>query len=77
MICGAALFPALICGTAFLINFVAIYYHASRAIPILTMVTILATPPASNHSVFSTVGSGLSMSICCAATQPSGNSPGS
>ena len=40
MVCGAALFPALICGTAFLINFVAIYYHASRAIPILTMVTL-------------------------------------
>ncbi|CAI8002148.1 Transmembrane 9 superfamily member 3 [Geodia barretti] len=40
MVCGAALFPALICGTAFLINFVAIYYHASRAIPILTMLAV-------------------------------------
>ncbi len=38
MLAGACLFPALICGVVFLINFVAIYYHASRAIPFLTMV---------------------------------------
>ena len=41
MVCGAAFFPSLICGTMFLINFVAIYYHASRAIPFLTMVLAL------------------------------------
>ena len=35
---GAFVFPSLICGIVFLINFVAIYYHASRAIPFLTMV---------------------------------------
>ena len=35
---SAALFPAFVCGTAFLINFIAIYYHASRAIPFGTMV---------------------------------------
>lgn len=38
MFCGASLFPSLICGTAFIINFIAIYYHASRAIPFFTMV---------------------------------------
>ena len=41
MVVSAALLPALICGTAFLINFVALYYHASRAIPFVTMVTVL------------------------------------
>jgi len=30
MVCGAAFFPALICGTVFLINFVAIYYLMIR-----------------------------------------------
>lgn len=39
MFFGASLFPALICGLAFLINFIAIYYHASRAIPFFTMVS--------------------------------------
>ncbi len=28
----------MVCGTAFMINFIAIYYHASRAIPFGTMV---------------------------------------
>lgn len=40
MVVGAALFPSLICGVVFLINFIAIYYHASRAIPFLTMVAV-------------------------------------
>ena len=39
MVLSAALFPTLVCGVAFLINFIAIYYHASRAIPFLTMVS--------------------------------------
>lgn len=39
MVIGATLFPVLISGIAFLVNFVAIYYHASRAIPFLTMVS--------------------------------------
>ena len=43
MLFGASLFPALICGLAFLINFIAIYYHASRAIPFFTMVSIWLT----------------------------------
>ena len=41
MLVGASLFPGLICGTAFMINFIAIYYHASRAIPFLTMVSFM------------------------------------
>jgi transmembrane 9 superfamily protein 3 len=40
MFLSAFSLPALICGTAFLINFIAIYYHASRAIPFGTMVFI-------------------------------------
>uniref|UniRef100_A0A8C9EXR8 Transmembrane 9 superfamily member n=1 Tax=Pavo cristatus TaxID=9049 RepID=A0A8C9EXR8_PAVCR len=39
MFIGAFLIPAMVCGTAFFINFIAIYYHASRAIPFGTMVT--------------------------------------
>eukprot|EP00088_Acartia_fossae_P031989 TRINITY_DN32787_c0_g1_i1.p1 TRINITY_DN32787_c0_g1~~TRINITY_DN32787_c0_g1_i1.p1 ORF type:complete len:592 (-),score=97.35 TRINITY_DN32787_c0_g1_i1:248-2023(-) len=40
MLVSAFLVPALVCGTAFTINFVAIYYHASRAIPFGTMVAV-------------------------------------
>lgn len=32
--------PTFVCGTAFLINFIAIYYHASRAIPFGSMVAV-------------------------------------
>ena len=39
MVASAFLLPSLVCGVAFLINFVAIYYHASRAIPFGTMVS--------------------------------------
>lgn len=42
MILSAVLFPLLVCGTAFMINFIAIYYHASRAIPFATMVAVTA-----------------------------------
>jgi len=38
MFMSAFLVPSMVCGTAFLINFIAIYYHASRAIPFGTMV---------------------------------------
>ena len=38
MLFSTFLFPAMVCGTAFVINFVAIYYHASRAIPFTSMV---------------------------------------
>ncbi|RWS09662.1 Transmembrane 9 superfamily member 3-like protein [Dinothrombium tinctorium] len=41
MFLSAAMLPSLICGTAFLINFIAIYYHASRAIPFGTMVAVV------------------------------------
>lgn len=39
---SAALLPSLVCGTVFLINFIAIYYHASRAIPFGTMISVAA-----------------------------------
>ncbi|CAH1155285.1 unnamed protein product [Phaedon cochleariae] len=40
MIVSAFMLPACVCGTAFFINFIAIYYHASRAIPFGTMVAV-------------------------------------
>uniref|UniRef100_A0A646QE06 Transmembrane 9 superfamily member n=1 Tax=Hemiscolopendra marginata TaxID=943146 RepID=A0A646QE06_9MYRI len=40
MLLSAFLLPVLVCGTAFFINFIAIYYHASRAIPFGTMVAV-------------------------------------
>lgn len=40
MIISASLIPGLVCGSTFLINFVAMYYKASRAIPFGTMVAI-------------------------------------
>jgi hypothetical protein len=40
MLASAFLLPAVVCGTAFAINFIAIYYHASRAIPFGTMVSL-------------------------------------
>lgn len=39
---SAALLPSLVCGTVFLINFIAMYYHASRAIPFGTMLSVAA-----------------------------------
>nr|XP_022316407.1 uncharacterized protein LOC111120053 [Crassostrea virginica] len=40
MMVGAFMLPVAVCGTAFFINFIAIYYHASRAIPFGTMVAV-------------------------------------
>merc|ERR1712165_159784 len=40
MLMSAFLLPTLVCGTAFLVNFIAIYYHASRAIPFTTMIAV-------------------------------------
>lgn len=40
MFISASLLPLFVCGTGFLINFIAIYYHASRAIPFGTMIAI-------------------------------------
>ncbi|XP_043473138.1 transmembrane 9 superfamily member 3 [Leptopilina heterotoma] len=40
MLVSAFLIPVLVCGTAFFINFIAMYYHASRAIPFGSMVAV-------------------------------------
>ncbi|XP_055382600.1 transmembrane 9 superfamily member 3 [Condylostylus longicornis] len=40
MLVSAFMVPVFVCGTAFFINFIAIYYHASRAIPFGTMVAV-------------------------------------
>ncbi|XP_014677091.1 PREDICTED: transmembrane 9 superfamily member 3-like [Priapulus caudatus] len=40
MMLSAFVLPSLVCGTVFLINFIAIYYHASRAIPFTTMIAV-------------------------------------
>ncbi|CAJ0576779.1 unnamed protein product, partial [Mesorhabditis spiculigera] len=42
MLFGAFLLPSGVCGLAFLINFIAIYYHASRAIPFTVMLAVSA-----------------------------------
>lgn len=42
MLVSSFLVPVVVCGTAFLINFIAIYYHASRAIPFASMLSIAA-----------------------------------
>lgn len=39
---SAGLIPFVTCGTVFMINFIAMYYHASRAIPFGTMVSVAA-----------------------------------
>jgi hypothetical protein len=39
MLLSTFMIPALVCGTAFFINFIAMYYHASRAIPFGSMVS--------------------------------------
>ncbi len=41
MMASAFFIPTFVCGTAFCVNFVAIYYHASRAIPFGTMIAVL------------------------------------
>jgi len=40
MVISAFLLPFMVCSTAFFINFIAIYYHASRAIPFTTMIAV-------------------------------------
>ncbi|CAH1793365.1 unnamed protein product [Owenia fusiformis] len=40
MVISASLIPFIVCGTAFFINFIAISYHTSRAIPLGTMVAV-------------------------------------
>ena len=40
MVVSAFFLPGLVCTSTFMINFVAMYYHASRAIPFGTMVAI-------------------------------------
>ncbi|KAH9516628.1 Transmembrane 9 super member 3 [Dermatophagoides farinae] len=40
MFWSAFAIPLIVCGTAFFINFIAIYYHASRAIPFTTMLAV-------------------------------------
>jgi len=41
MLMSAFLLPSLICGTAFFINFIAIYYHAAKAIPFGSMMIVM------------------------------------
>ncbi|ROT64732.1 putative endosomal membrane protein EMP70 [Penaeus vannamei] len=41
MMMSAFMLPSLVCGTAFFINFIAIYYHASRAIAFTIMLAVI------------------------------------
>eukprot|EP00126_Sphaerothecum_destruens_P011296 Sdes_comp20889_c0_seq1m17997 len=42
MVVNALLFPGLVCSFAFTVNFIAIYYESSRAIPFGTMISIVS-----------------------------------
>ncbi|CAF0967265.1 unnamed protein product, partial [Didymodactylos carnosus] len=42
LVTGAFLIPAIICGLAFLINFISIYYRSSRSIPFTVMLSVTA-----------------------------------
>ena len=42
MLTSAFFLPVLVGGSVFMVNFIAIYYHASRAIPLTTMAAVLA-----------------------------------
>ena len=42
MICGALFLPSMISGLALVINCIAIYYHASRAIPFTSILAVIA-----------------------------------
>ncbi len=53
MLVSAFLVPAVVCGTEFFINFIAIYYHASRAIPFGSMVSFPKSCNALNKDCFS------------------------
>ena len=48
MVVGTFLIPGFTCTTAFFINFIAMYYHASRAIPLSSMVS----KPPPPHNLF-------------------------
>ncbi|CAF2942030.1 unnamed protein product [Rotaria sp. Silwood2] len=42
LLVGAFLVPAIICGVAFLVNFISIYYGSSRSIPFTVMLSVTA-----------------------------------
>ncbi|CAF1616990.1 unnamed protein product, partial [Didymodactylos carnosus] len=42
LVTGAFLIPIIICGVAFLINFISIYYRSSRSIPFTVMLSVTA-----------------------------------
>ncbi|CAF1176242.1 unnamed protein product, partial [Adineta steineri] len=42
LIVGAFLVPAIICGVAFLVNFISIYYGSSRSLPFTVMLSVTA-----------------------------------
>jgi len=69
MLCGAFFLPSIVCSSTFMINFVSIYYGASRAIPFTTMLAIMALccfvilP-------LTLVGSVLGRNMCGAANHP-------
>lgn len=41
MLLSAFILPSIVCGTAFLINFIAMYYHAAKAIPFTSMIAVI------------------------------------
>lgn len=72
VVIGATLFPVFISGIAFLINFIAIYYHASRAIPFFTMVCSMGYVFHFSHLLSSLGCYGLYLRVCDLATNSCG-----
>lgn len=89
MILSAFMLPIIVCGTAFFINFIAMYYHASRAIPFGSMVSIyyframhlfecnISLGDAESEIYLFTGGSNLYLHICYTAVNISWNHLGS
>lgn len=69
MILSAFMLPLMVCGTAFFINFIAMYYHASRAIPFGSMVCNrvfeIAVHAAELHSIYFTAMTIYVIRSCC------------
>lgn len=62
MFWSALFLPTLVCGTAFLINFISMYYHASRTIHFGSMVSV-SNLNVNNYSAFHSVGCGQYLSV--------------
>lgn len=79
MVLSAFFLPVTVCGTAFCINFIAMYYHASRAIPFTIMVVYiyLTHDMAIINAVVFLAGCDRHLHLCDITIDSSGNCAGS